>query len=942
MSSSPSFFVRAAAAARTPALEPLENRTLLSNGSLPGVPDVLAQFTALKHHGEGVGWFLPEAQGAPDPSSNDHYQGIVRYPGAGTPVMYVTQLDNDDTDDQGGTTGGYLEVIRLGSRKPDGERLGSNLQRPDAITALSPPEDGDTWLKSFRFNGIGVTIDGHTLRPYKHVDGMCIIDNILFVGMDQADGSGFGGTGMIVLFDLGANGEHRESPVPIQALSLNHDIDNLSVTPDADGKYLIWTNGDGGGDLHFYRTNGGDLRADSLALDHVQEWNPNSAADFDPNVGTIPPPFTQGDFWPSGSGAHQGSAFIREFDGANPTPDSPLYLIGMRHPGGSPFSGDDFADLYRVTNNGAGGFKLTRVMTLHEFLVYDGAGRIGNFAGGDNAYVSPSGELILYSVQHDDEDSADPDYVKIAEIRHRDVNRPGSPLRQPQANAGGGYVVNEGGSVALNGSATPAADRPWIELFDDNRGWLHGFEHPSGHEGDRSIVIDYDDRAKFELDNFNLFDNFGDKASSIRWRMPIGLDAELFVDDHQDGHKIVIEGTGQTESIDDLEDLDFGDVISSMRFVGDAPPSAALAMAWDLDADGVFGETGAAAANGDEVGATPTFNASSLDGPGSRAIALRVTDAGTGASTTTTSNVTIMNVAPTADVAGDTFGVTGQPRNFNLSATDPSAADALAGFTFAVNFGDGNAIVISPGDPLVLPHRYLSAGVYTLSVTATDKDGGVSTAATHVIEIKSAGILPDPTDPTKTALYVGGTTGNDIIKVIQLGKTGSYDVTVNGVSKGTFGPTGRIIIFGQAGNDSIDVPNSVTLPVEMYGGDGNDSMSGGSGADLISGDAGNDVLTGGQGRDVLIGGAGLDQLNGNADDDVLIGSATIHDADFVALHAIQLEWLRSDATASIRSAHLLNGTGLNGAAAKLDAASILDDGVLDLLHGASGDDFERQ
>src|SRR5207248_688910 len=121
-----------------------------------------------------------------------------------------------------------------------------------------------------------------------------------------------------------------------------------------------------------------------------------------------------------------------------------------------------------------------------------------------------------------------------------------------------------------------------------------------------------------------------------------------------------------------------------------------------------------------------------------------------------------------------------------------------------------------------------------------------------------------------------GTTGNDVVKIIQAGKTGNYEVTINGQSKGTFAPTGRIIIFGQAGNDSIDVPNSVSLPAEMYGGDGNDNMSGGSGADLIVGDAGNDVLNGGAGRDVLIGGLGVDQLNGNADDDILIGSRTIH------------------------------------------------------------------
>src|SRR5262249_11928758 len=49
------------------------------------------------------------------------------------------------------------------------------------------------------------------------------------------------------------------------------------------------------------------------------------------------------------------------------------------------------------------------------------------------------------------------------------------------------------------------------------------------------------------------------------------------------------------------------------------------------------------------------------------------------------------NVAPTAGISGPTDGVRGQARNFTLTATDPSAADQAAGFTFAINWGDGSA-----------------------------------------------------------------------------------------------------------------------------------------------------------------------------------------------------------------------------------------------------------
>jgi hypothetical protein len=47
---------------------------------------------------------------------------------------------------------------------------------------------------------------------------------------------------------------------------------------------------------------------------------------------------------------------------------------------------------------------------------------------------------------------------------------------------------------------------------------------------------------------------------------------------------------------------------------------------WDLDGDGVFGETGSSAGRGDEVGVAPTFSAAGLAGPTTWEVSLRVTD----------------------------------------------------------------------------------------------------------------------------------------------------------------------------------------------------------------------------------------------------------------------------------------------------------------------------
>ena len=61
-------------------------------------------------------------------------------------------------------------------------------------------------------------------------------------------------------------------------------------------------------------------------------------------------------------------------------------------------------------------------------------------------------------------------------------------------------------------------------------------------------------------------------------------------------------------------------------------------------------------------------------------------------------------------------------------------------------------------------------------------------------------------------------------------------------------------------NDSFTAANTVTVPLELAGNDGNDTLTGGGGNDVLSGGAGNDRLTGGGGIDDYFGEAGDDQI----------------------------------------------------------------------------------
>jgi hypothetical protein len=67
------------------------------------------------------------------------------------------------------------------------------------------------------------------------------------------------------------------------------------------------------------------------------------------------------------------------------------------------------------------------------------------------------------------------------------------------------------------------------------------------------------------------------------------------------------------------------------------------------------------------------------------------------------------------------------------------------------------------------------------------------------------------------------------------------------------------------GADSFTADNTVSVPLELAGNDGNDTLVGGAGNDVLSGGAGNDKLTGGGGIDEYFGGDGDDQIFASGD-----------------------------------------------------------------------------
>ncbi len=473
--------------------------------------------------------------------------------------------------------------------------------------------------------------------------------------------------------------------------------------------------------------------------------------------------------------------------------------------------------------------------------------------------------------------------------------------------------------------------------------------------------------------------------------------------------------------------------------------AGSLSYLWDLDGDGVYGETGPGAVRGNETGINPTFSAAGLEGPGSFAVRLRVIDNGglpgedvatinilnapptnlgltlnasainengtvvltgsftdpglldthrvtiswgnsplptvlnlaTGARTFSASQpyrdddpsgspfdfytiqvevrdddgdaaaasttVRVNNLAPQVNpIMGPNSGVRGQPLTFAGSYSDVGPLDQ---HEVSWDFGDGSVLSFvstATVGALAPSHVFTSSGAYLVRLTVRDDDGGVTTVS-KTVTIAAVALQPDPCDPTKTALVAGGTTGSDLMLFDRVGRD-RVQVFLNGVSHGVFGPTGRLLAYGQGGADVIEVAGSIDLPAWLYGDDGTDFLKGGGGDDILWGGGGLDVLLGGTGRDLLIGGAGADRLVGGSGPDLLVAGTTLFDANHAALCAIMAEW-SSERSFEARAANL-GGTGsgprLNGnyfLTTDGPNQTVFDDAAVDVLTGAADRDL---
>jgi hypothetical protein len=741
-------------------------------------PDVVGQIQNLSDRADALGFNM---NGAPDPTHCYHIQGIARTSGPGTPYFFLSQSGNDP----GGLSylvclqwctyapctlvgdgPGYIHVVKMGSRDTDGERLRSNrIVAGESSTADSAPDPADGVVTT-------ITFDGTNGWPaFGHPGGMAVVGDVLAVPLEHpyAPQDIAENINRVLFIDI----SNPENPLPLTSFKIQasegYTVGAIAVTALPDGRYLLLATGQEGDSVKLFESNSTSLKDPNLTWTHRLTWKPND----DPAID---------DCWPEGGWydyAHQSLGFVREGG-----PTGQLYLIGGRNSNAAPLLGDDMIDVYTFNWDGEtvqAGCVTSRHVHAHPSA--DGAlllhNKVADFAAGSGVYVSPSGEILFYGTEHDNDGPNGS--IKTGEWRHRDMVRPGSPTLDPTVSAGGPYEVPEGGSATL--VATPALPitKAWVQLWADD------------DYDDRYVVIDYLDRFKDDFNDFEklddaaynpLADGFGDQATAARWMAPPSCLMHLNRDDVSWGgpelafdKRASIGGLGETQAksdlhdmLDDAQDHDMNDSISSVIFQPGCDAYydvAALQVSWDNNGDNVFETSGTSA----------PFSAATLDGPTTATATARVTHPADGRWSTSPAGVHVYNVAPVLDAFSikDPAGrevsesaaptLVGVPLTLTATFTDPGVADTQTG---SVDWHDGtisqhadlDAFTGATGGvkgSLTEGHTYTIPGEHSVNFGVLDDDGGLLAPVTTVNVLDAHGaiqLLIDQLD-----VLIAGTTG---------------------------------------------------------------------------------------------------------------------------------------------------------------------------------------
>lgn len=188
----------------------------------------------------------------------------------------------------------------------------------------------------------------------------------------------------------------------------------------------------------------------------------------------------------------------------------------------------------------------------------------------------------------------------------------------------------------------------------------------------------------------------------------------------------------------------------------------------------------------------------------------------------------------------------------------------------------GTTLSISGGGSTVVNINNFDSGDFGITLgaggTGGGGGGGGGTGGTGgALDIFGTPI-GDTLNGTAAQERIWGYASNDQIRT-----NGGADTVYAGDGDDRVTVTGGVIGYGDAGNDILDA-RGATSGVNLYGGDGNDSLYGTAYVDTFTGGLGNDSLEGGLGRDIYNFGNsdGADRIyDQDAQGDIMFGATRI-------------------------------------------------------------------
>jgi Ca2+-binding RTX toxin-like protein len=230
---------------------------------------------------------------------------------------------------------------------------------------------------------------------------------------------------------------------------------------------------------------------------------------------------------------------------------------------------------------------------------------------------------------------------------------------------------------------------------------------------------------------------------------------------------------------------------------------------------------------------------------------------------TVTINVTAQNDAPVAQ-----NGTANVPANTPFTGTLVATDVDSPSLTFSIGTGPAHGTVnitnAATGAYTYTPAtNYGGADSFTFKASDGSLNSNVATVAVTVATPATVYLLNGD-------LIVNGTAGAD---TIALAKSGSgVTVAINsGAVSNPFNVTGKVKVFAGDGNDTVIANATLTVPMELHGESGNDTLQGAAGNDSLDDGSGDDSLIATVGDDTLDGGSGNDTLQAGTGNDLLIG-----------------------------------------------------------------------